>query len=299
MIGVLERQTGEKLEWAGVVHRTTDHPHAHILLRERTGSGALLVLKPAMIRQTLRDEVQRSLTRHLGPRTIADLERQRASDIHATRVTSLDRSLAKQIAGSHSDSAEISPRTEHQVRRLESLGSLGLARQDQGKWFVKSDFLTQLQQMKELQDRARIMFRSGVAISDPHAPMEYGSQSRKLIGRVLLNSEDERTGKFQTAFETLDGKVVILRHDGTLRAAWARGDLKAGNVVAIDSLKSVPDRHYAVALGNDAEILKDPKALEGIARRMRTMSLIVSENDKGWMGQLREALRRKEAQISY
>ena len=299
MIGVLEHQTGERFEWAGVVHRNTDHPHAHILLRGRTGAGALLVLKPAMIRQTLRDEVQRSLTRQLGPRTVADLERQRTSDIHASRVTSLDRSLAKQIAGSHSDSVEVSPRTEHQARRLGTLGRFGLAQQDQGKWFVRSDFLAQLQQMKDLQDRARVMFRSGVAISDPHAPMEYGSQSLRLIGRVLLNSEDERTGQFQTAFETLDGKVVILRHDGTLRAAWARGDLKAGNVVAIDNLKSNPDRLYAVALGNDEEVLKDTTALDGIARRMRTMNLIVSENDKGWMGQLREALRSKEAQIGY
>jgi len=42
-----------------------------------------------------------------------------------------------------------------------------------------------------VQDRARTLFRSGVAISDPHAPMEFSTSSKKLIGRVLLNSEDD------------------------------------------------------------------------------------------------------------
>ena len=129
--------------------------------------------------------------------------------------------------------------------------------------------------------------------------MEFGTQSRKLIGRVLLNSEDERTGQLQTAFETLDGKVAILRHDATLRSAWARGDLKPGNIVSIDSLKSDPSRLYAAALGNSETILHDPKALDGIARRVRTMGIVVSENDKGWMGDLRRSIRHKESEIGY
>jgi len=129
--------------------------------------------------------------------------------------------------------------------------------------------------------------------------MEFGTQSRKLIGRVLLNSEDERTGQLQTAFETLDGRVVILRHDATLRSAWTRGDLKAGNIVSIDSLKSDPSRLYAAALGDDASILRDQRALDGIARRIRTMGIIVSENDKGWMGEFRTAIRGRGPELGY
>jgi len=129
--------------------------------------------------------------------------------------------------------------------------------------------------------------------------MEFGTQSRKLIGRVLLNSEDERAGQLQTAFETLDGRVVILRHDATLRSAWTRGDLKTGNIVSIDSLKSDPSRLYAVALGDSETILHDSKALGGIARRVRMMGLMVSENDKGWMGELRRSLRHKESELNY
>jgi hypothetical protein len=204
------------------------------------------------------------------------------------------RQVARGAAFSH-----ISPKDDFERRRLAVLAGFGLAREEHGSWLVQSDFIKQLRQMKDLQDRARILFRSGAAISDPHAPMEFGTQSRKLIGRVLLNSEDERTGQLQTAFETLDGNVAILRHDATLRSAWARGDLKPGNIVSIGSLNSDPSRLYAAALGNSETILHDPKALDGIARRVRTMGIVVSENDKGWMGELRRSIRHKESEIGY
>ena len=298
MIRALEQRTGEQLEWAGIVHRNTDHPHAHIILRGRTQAGNPLFIQPKIVREVLRDEIQRSLTRQLGPRTVADIERQRTSEIGAFRVTSVDRGLSKRL-GRGTEFVHVSPLNDIEDRRLKALAGFDLARLDGGKWAVRSDFAQQLRQMKDLQDRARVLFRSGAAISDPRAPMEYGTQSRKLIGRVLLNSEDERTGQFQTAFETLDGKVVILRHDGTLRAAWVRGDLKAGSIVSIDSLKSDPSRLYAATLGSDESILRDPKALDGIARRVRTMGIAISESDKGWMGELRRSIRGRASEISY
>jgi hypothetical protein len=147
--------------------------------------------------------------------------------------------------------------------------------------------------MKAIQDRARTLFRAGVAISDPHAPMEYSANAKKLIGRVLLNSEDERTGALQTIFETTEGKIEILRHDSTLRAAWSRGDLAPGNVVSIDSLRGDPEKLYAASVGVDKNILGDKQALDSIARRMRSMGLIVTENSKGWMGEFSCALKSR------
>ena len=178
--------------------------------------------------------------------------------------------------------------------RLRHLKELGLSKRYNGdRWLIRSDFVAQLQQMKDIQDRARTLFRSGVAISDPHAPMEYSTFSKKLIGRVLLNSEDERTGALQTIFETTEGKIEIIRHDATLRAAWARGDLEPGNVVTIDSLRSDPNNLYASTLGKDKDVLANEKALGSILRRMRSMNLATGESDKGWMGQLNSALRSR------
>jgi len=297
LVARIEQYTGAPVEWGGVVHRNTDHPHAHIVVRGRLPSGEPLKLPPALIRRGLREAVQSSLTRQLGPRTIADIEHQKQIELTANRVTPLDRSLARRAipwaadpaykeAGAAASAAE--------VNRLRHLKELGLSKPYDGdRWLVRSDFVTQLQQMKDIQDRARTLFRCGVAISDPHAPMEYSILSKKLVGRVLLNSEDERTGALQTVFETTQGKIEIIRHDATLRAAWARGDLEPGNVVTIDSLRTDPNKLYASTLGKDKDVLTDEKALGSIVRRMRSMNLATGESDKGWMGQLKSALRSR------
>jgi hypothetical protein len=297
MAARIEQHTGTAVEWGGVVHRNTDHPHAHIIVRGRLPSGESLKLPPDLIRRGLREAVQSSLTRQLGPRTIADIEHQKQIELTANRVTTLDRRLAGRAIPYGADPAYKdagAAASAAEVVRLRHLKELGLSKPYAGNgWLVRSDFVTQLQQMKDIQDRARTLFRSGVAISDPHAPMEYSSFSKKLIGRVLLNSEDERTGALQTIFETTEGKIEIIRHDAALRAAWTRGDLQPGNIVVIDSLRCNPDKLYASTAGKDTDILRDGKALDSIVRRMRAMNLSVGESDKGWMGEFNKTLRSR------
>ena len=297
LIAHIENHVDGKVEWGGVIHRNTDHTHAHIIVRGKLRSGEELILPRELIRRGLRETAQRSLTRQLGPRTFEEIEHQKQSELTANRVTSLDRKLAVRLlpqTGENTyrnfgDVANAFERT-----RLRYLAQLGLAKPfANGLWQVRSDFISQLQQMKDIQDRARTLFRCGVAISDPHVPMEYSFASKKLIGRVLLNSEEERTGALQTIFETTDGRIEIIRHDAALRAAWTRGDLQPGNIVVIDSLRSNPDQLYASTAGKDKDILADGKALDSIVRRMRAMNLSVGESDKGWMGEFNKTLRSR------
>src|SRR5580692_5169056 len=300
MIARIEQHTGAPVEWAGVVHRNTDHPHAHLILRGKLPSGEALKLPPMLIRKGLREAVQTSLTLQLGPRTMEDIQRQKQIELTANRVTLLDRRIAGRARFQSNDQgysdAGIAA-NPGELARFRHLKELGLAkRHTADSWLVRSDFIAQLQQMKDVQDRARTLFRSGVAISDPHAPMEFSTSSKKLIGRVLLNSEDERTGALQTIFETTEGKIEVVRHDGTLRAAWRRGDLEPGNVVSVDSLRSDPSKLYAASVGADKDILANKQALDSVARRMRTMGLVSSESDKGWMGQFNNALRARVAE---
>jgi hypothetical protein len=303
MIARIQQHTGAPVEWAGVVHRNTDHPHAHLIVRGRLPSGEPLQLPPMLIRRGLREAVQTSLTQQLGPRTMEDIQRQKQVELTANRVTPLDRRIAKRSKSLPDDrgySYTGIAANPGELARLRHLKELGLAkRHTADSWLVRSDFIGQLQQMKDVQDRARTLFRSGVAISDPHAPMEFSTSSKKLIGRVLLNSEDERTGALQTIFETTEGKIEVIRHDGTLRAAWRRGDLEPGNVVTIDSLRSDASKLYAASVATDKDILANKQALDSVARRMRTMGLVSSESDKGWMGQFNNALRSRIAERTY
>ena len=90
----IESEVCGKVEWGGVVHRNTDHPHAHIIVRGRLRSGEALNLPRELIRTRLREAAQSSLTRQLGPRTIEEIEHQKQIELTANRVTPLDRSLA-------------------------------------------------------------------------------------------------------------------------------------------------------------------------------------------------------------
>lgn len=297
VIGRIEHHFNDKVEWGGVIHRNTDHPHAHIIVRGRLRSGEELILPRDLIRSGLREAAQRSLTFQLGPRTHEEIEFQKQSELTANRATPLDRRLSARLIPTPGDSTYKKldgTANAYEAARLRHLVRLGLAKPLPGsEWQVQSNFLSQLRSMKDIQDRARTLFRCGVAISDPHAPMEYSACSKKLIGRVLLNSEDERTGALQTIFETTEGKIEIIRHDAPLRSAWARGDLQPGNIVVIDSLRSNPEQLYASAAGKDKEILRDEKALDSIARRMRVMNLSTGESDKGWMGEFNKMLRSR------
>src|SRR6202012_2782563 len=63
MIARIEQHIGASIEWAGVVHRNTDHPHAHLIVRGLLPSGEPLQLPPMLIRTSLREAVQMSLTK--------------------------------------------------------------------------------------------------------------------------------------------------------------------------------------------------------------------------------------------
>jgi hypothetical protein len=47
-------------------------------------------------------------------------------------------------------------------------------------------------------------------------------------------------------------------------------------------------------LGEGKTLLTDDKALDGLARRIRNMSLILTESDKGWIGELTKALASRQ-----
>jgi hypothetical protein len=187
VISRIEEHTGSPVSWGGVIHRNTNHPHAHLIVRGRTQAHEPLKLPPVMIRKGLREAAQASLTRQLGPRTMEDIRQQQREESTANRVTPLDRKMVRQALIYGKDPTFLlfakagSPTERTRLNYLKQLGLVSTNTQE--GWLIRADAISQLRQMKDLQDRARILFRSGVAISDPHAPMEFSSFSKKLIGR--------------------------------------------------------------------------------------------------------------------
>ena len=288
LIEHLEEDVDSKLEWTGVVHRNTEHPHLHLAIRGVRDDGRPLTFTRQQIRHGMRDHVRTELTRQLGPRTLREILAAQHRETENEQVTQIDRELnARLEKGSNEEFQRLEPQSWLERKRLLTLEKLKLARQEDGRWEIRTDFIKQLNTLRDLRERSRSLFRSGVAISDEKLPTEILSKSRRFVGRVLLNSEEETSHRMQTAFETLDGKLTFVCHDATMRSAWLRGDLKPGNVVLVDSVHDDPDRLYAVALGADADLLKDSRLLGKIIDRLRRQGLMPSGPPTrcGWIGQ--------------
>lgn len=286
LIEHLEREVGS-LQWAGVVHRNTDHPHLHIAIRGVREDGTALRFSREQIQRGMRNQVRSELTRQLGFRTHREIEVARERETENERVTQIDRDISARLDTASSDDFQtIQPQSWLEQKRLLTLEKLQLATNHGEVWQIRSHFLNDLQDLQVVRDRGRALFRSGVAISDDKLPTEILTRTRRFAGRVLLNSEEEVSGQMQTAFETLDGKITFIRHDAAIRSAWIRGDLEPGNVVVADTLKSDATRFYVALLGVDADLLNDPKMLGKVVERLRRQGLMPKEmpTQNGWIG---------------
>lgn len=86
----MERDLDTRLEWAAVVHRNTEHPHVHIVLRGIRQDGAELRLERGYIQHGLRAHAEDLCTAQLGYRTELDAAESQRREVTQQRFTSLD-----------------------------------------------------------------------------------------------------------------------------------------------------------------------------------------------------------------
>jgi type IV secretory pathway VirD2 relaxase len=91
----MEEELATELEWAAVEHHNTEHPHVHIALRGRRDNGDALHLNRQFIQNRIREMAGDLCTRQLGYRTERDAHEAERREITETRLTSLDRRIAR------------------------------------------------------------------------------------------------------------------------------------------------------------------------------------------------------------
>ena len=130
----LEASLDTPLEWAGIVHVNTDHPHVHLLIRGRRRGGCDLVMPASFVAEGLRGEAEQELLMRVGPRTEAEADAAITAMARLRRPTPLDGLLAGLAADAGGRSfklpadwlPEVAGR-HHLTQRLELLEHLGLA----------------------------------------------------------------------------------------------------------------------------------------------------------------------------
>lgn len=234
----------EKLEWAAIEHYNTGHPHVHLLIRGNNG----LQIAPDLIRKGMRDLASEVATERLGYRSPAEVQRAKARQIDARKLTPLDREIERQarpLPDGMSFLAEVvrQPRDRGyadqrlRMRRLESLERLGLAQKiASSTWALEAGWTKALRELEVLQTRTKMVAQARALMTDPRCPPQVTKlqPGERLVGRVLGTGLDERYDRSYLLIEGTDYRAHIVYQNAAIEKARAAQDLQLRHLVAIE-----------------------------------------------------------------
>ncbi len=308
----MERDLETRLEWAAVIHRNTEHPHAHVTLRGVRDDGQELLLPRAYLKEQLRAHAEDLCTCQLGYRTELDAADALAREVTQYRYTSLDRTLTQSSREAALDSdregyfvygpasagrgSAGGARGACLMKRLRFLATLGLAEPaSSNRWRIRPDFASVLKAFQESSDRQRTLAAHGVLISDPRLPFKITDLRDvcELYGRVLVHGEEEMTGRAYMLVEGTDASVHYILHDAQVQSARRQGQLRPGSFICLR--RRGRSRLAIQDLGDAEALVSSTQKLDALARSPLTASGgSGSGNWGGWLGRFQSALAGAE-----
>ena len=303
----METDLGTKLDWVGVDHWNTQHPHVHIIVRGVANDGQDLVISRDYIKEGMRARAQELVTQELGPRTELDIQRALERQVEAERWTQLDRQLVRD-AGRHGV-IDLAPAPVEQpdqfhalkVGRLRRLEALGLAHQvGPGQWTMDEAAETTLRELGERGDIIKRIHRSlterGIERGTANYVLAGESLDVPVIGRLVDRGlDDELKG---TAFAIVDG-VDGRTHHIKLPDIDAAGDSAPGSIVELRKFDDAQGRRrVALAVRSDLSIEAQVTAsgatwLDRQAIARQPMAL----GQAGFGAEVRDAMERRAEQL--
>ena len=264
-----EKDLGTKLDWVGVDHWNTEHPHVHIILRGRADDGQDLVISRDYIKEGMRNRAQDLITQELGPRTEFDIRRTIERQIDSERWTQLDRQLVRD-ASQHgiidlapAPDQKPDPYLAQKVGRLRKLDSRGLAHQaGPGQWVMAEQAERTLRELGERGDIIKRMHRAlterGIERSTSSYVLTSESLADPIIGRLIDRGLDDELRS--TAYAVVDGTDGRTHHI-KLPTLEAAGDGPVGSIVELRRFEDAQGRtRVALAVRSDLDIDAQVKA---------------------------------------
>ncbi|MDW9658526.1 DUF3363 domain-containing protein [Sinorhizobium meliloti] len=253
LMGQVEKDLGTKLDWVGVDHWNTEHPHVHIILRGRADDGQDLVISRDYIKEGMRARAQDLITQELGPRTDQEIRRALERQIESERWTNLDRQLTRD--GFRSGVIDLAPHPERQpdefhalkVGRLRKLETLGLADQiGPGQWVLAENAEVTLRELGERGDIIKRIHRGlaerGIERSTSSYVLSGESLDIPVVGRLVGRGlDDELKGTAYAVVDGVDGRT----HHIKLPDLDAAGDGAPGSVVELRRFDDARGRRRA------------------------------------------------------
>lgn len=195
----LEERLDTPLEWAGIVHVNTDHPHVHLLIRGRRRGGRDLVMPASFVAEGLRDLAEREVLGRVGPRTEAEADAAITTTARLRRPTPLDGLLA------------------------------GLAANAGGRPFkLPADWLPELVGRHHLTQRLELLEHLGLAARETRRPSKWGSITRWSLAPDWQAKLDATAAAKPAKQPAAASKELALRNSQERAAATVKSPAERG-----------------------------------------------------------------------
>ncbi|OYW79271.1 MAG: type VI secretion protein, partial [Asticcacaulis sp. 32-58-5] len=297
-----EVDLGTRLDWVGVTHWNTEHPHVHIIVRGVTDTGEDLVISRDYIKEGLRARAQGLITDELGPRTDVDIKQSLQRQIEAERFTQLDRQLladAKRLGFVDLAPSAPGPGDVFQVLkagRMRKLESLGLTDQfAPGQWILSERTEPILRELGERNDIIKRIHRglaeNALQRSTDAFSLQTSEAQNPITGRLLARGLDDELK--DTAFIVVDGVDGRIHHVA-LPTLEQSGDSAPGSIVTVTTDRLVTPNRTTVRIESDVELRAQTTA-DGATwlDRQLVKSQGLSPSASGFGAEVRDALRQR------
>ncbi|MBM7488159.1 type IV secretory pathway VirD2 relaxase [Bradyrhizobium sp. USDA 3686] len=307
LVGQMEVDLGTKLDWVGVDHWNTQHPHVHIIVRGVAEDGQDLVISRDYIKEGMRARAQDLVTQELGLRSDLDIQRALERQVEAERWTQLDRQLVRD-ADRHGI-IDLAPNPTQQpdqfhalkVGRLRRLESLGLAHQlGPGQWVMDEAAETTLRELGERDDIIKRIHRSlterGIARGTASYVLAGESLDVPVIGRLADRGlDDELKGTAYAVVDGVDGRTHHIR----LPDIDAAGDSAPGSIVELRKFDDAQGRRrVALAVRSDLSIEAQVTASGATwLDRQAVARDPIALGQAGFGAEVRNAMKRRAEQL--
>jgi type IV secretory pathway VirD2 relaxase len=279
----MEADLGTKLDWVGVDHFNTGHPHTHVVIRGKDETGKDLIIAQDYITDGVRLRAQELATLELGPETDLELRSKLTAEIAAERFTRIDRAMVAEasegILDLRPESGQVRADFDRTLRigRLQTLARYGLATESElGVWKLSDQLEPTLRELGERGDIVKAINRALQARGEERALESYslhGEEAKtRITGRVIdKRLTDELGERIGLVVDGLDGRVhhVALGSQATAKTAE---EASIGTIVEIAPAPAVPrpaDRNIVQLAGASGEYRPSVHRVKAEASRIR------------------------------
>lgn len=220
LVAKMEQDLATTLDWVAVDHFDTGHPHIHVLVRGATEDGKVLNIAGDYIAHGVRGRASEIMTRWLGPQSELEVREQLSREIHAERLTKLDRDILAR-ADDHFVDLRQAARWDNDgsyqqllISRARQLERMGLAERDGAlAWRLEPATEATLKDLGRRGNIIRTMHQVMTAAKLDRRPELYvidrpEADQGPVVGRVIYRgAADDHHDRRYVVIDGVDGRT--------------------------------------------------------------------------------------------